>query len=188
MAVKCLMVVLSMMLFGDATLLYAKEIVIEGNQELILDRIVADSGEGNGVEVRLFSVQPGYKTKANIVDLTNYPATTSERRTSSYSSDSVIVAKSQAITKGPFPGSGLNVAGEFFIDGALNLLMDGVWNGAKNGAKHTIAGSLKLYDYQFASDEKNPLVFLITAKGYVFQAGKGKVKDLKNGDIYILDR
>ena len=59
--------------------------------------------------------------------------------------------------------------------------------GKKEGAVHTIIGNLTMFDYEFDSNEKSPLKFKITKDGYVYQEGKGTVKDLKSGKKHVLE-
>jgi len=83
-------------------------------------------------------------------------------------------------------GGGMRNNGEFQLDKNLNPLK-GIWDGDKDGAIHTIVGNLTMYDYEFSSDDKVPLVFKLTKDGYVYLEGKGTVKDLKTGEKHTLE-
>jgi hypothetical protein len=80
-------------------------------------------------------------------------------------------------------GAGLRCIGRFVADRTLNPLM-GIWDGKKAGAIHKIVGKVVMFDYQFDSDEANPLVFVLTKDGYQYSTGKGTVIDLKSGTKY----
>ena len=57
----------------------------------------------------------------------------------------------------------------------------------KEGAKHFIIDKISFYDYEFEPiSSKNPLVFLMTKEGYIYQGGLGKVKDTITGKTYNL--
>ena len=153
---------------------------------LILSKIKANPGDGSNVIAILRAVKPSYIAEGKILDMKNYPKEEVKKVEYSESDDYRIVARSTAIMKGPAPGSGLLFVGEFFLDKALNVLADGIWDGKKNGANHTIIGSVKLYDYLFESDKTDPLQFTITKKGYIYHGGKGNVKDLQSGQEWRL--
>jgi hypothetical protein len=71
--------------------------------------------------------------------------------------------------------------GDFFVRSDLTLVGDFRWDGNKQGATHTILGSITLFDYAFESSREDPLVFLLTEEGYQYKQGTGKVLDTSTG-------
>lgn len=84
------------------------------------------------------------------------------------------------------PKQRLVVSSEFRVDESLNVVGGAInaWDGKKAGAVHTISGKFIMFDYEFNSDESNPLIFKMTSKGYLYLGGAGTVKDLKTGNVY----
>lgn len=81
-------------------------------------------------------------------------------------------------------GGGFRNIGKFLVDKCLNPLNDIIWDGKKDGAIHTIFGRLRMFDYEFQSDEASLLVFKLTKNGYLHLEGKGTVTDLKTSQKY----
>jgi len=75
----------------------------------------------------------------------------------------------------------VETTGTFVVNKKLDMYVEGDWDGKCMGAKHTINGTLTFYDYEFSSDPENPLIFMMTDKGYQYLQGKGEVKDLISG-------
>ena len=78
------------------------------------------------------------------------------------------------------------VKSDFLVNKTLDYVVDGDWDSKCVGARHTIIGNLKFFDYEFRSDADNPLVFMMTDRGYQYLQGKGEVEDLLNGEVYTL--
>jgi hypothetical protein len=75
---------------------------------------------------------------------------------------------------------------KFLVDRKLDFVLEGDWDGKCVGARHTIIGNLTFYDYEFRSDTNNPLIFMMSDKGYQYIQGKGEVKDLISGKRFVL--
>jgi hypothetical protein len=81
----------------------------------------------------------------------------------------------------------IETIGAFFVDKNLDLYEEGDWDGKCMGARHTIFGALTFYDYEFKSNPDNPLIFMMTDKGYQYIQGKGEVKDMISGKRFVLN-
>ncbi len=166
---------------------------------LMLSRLVADAGE-------LFDKQNLPKCSLSSVPVTdlpekftfdirgfiNWPKDYQPPKPSPYTNEDKekIVAEGIFYTKVPSStgeGGGFRCIGKFLVDKSLNPV-DGIWDGKKEGAVHTIIGKLTMFDYYFQSDQASPLVFKVTENGYVYVEGKGMVTDRKNGEKYTLPK
>jgi len=165
----------------------------------ILPRIISDDGavqDTMNVFVKLRLVPADYKANGRIDGITEYKVEREKVVSCPYvDSDTVgilcqggksIVKSGRSMDSYGTP-MGYNVFDEFFLDKCLNPIR-GYWDGKKQGAKHTIIGTLFMFDYLFESDNDNPLVFIMSKRGYVYQYGFGKVTDKKIGKIWILNK
>jgi|GEM_PF-2603038 len=75
-------------------------------------------------------------------------------------------------------------SGCFAVDKTLGVLPKGTWEGKKDGAVHKLVGRISILDYEFESDEDDPLTFVVTGKGYRFLHGIGKIADATSAKTY----
>ena len=167
-------------------------------EALILPRITAEAGENfdkrNAPECSLSSIPLADLPKeflGQISGFINWPKNYEPPKPSPYTASDKerIVADGMFYTKVPSSmgeGGGFRSIGKFQLDKNLNPL-DGIWDGKKDGAIHTILGKLTMFDYEFVSEEKAPLKFKITKDSYVYLEGEGTVKDLKTGTTRKLE-
>jgi len=165
---------------------------------LILGRITAEVGElfdkRNPPMCSLQSIRVSdlpEKFSSETKGFINWPKDYNPPKQCPYSNDDKdrIVAEGMFYTKVPSSigeGGGFRCIGKFQVDKCLNPI-DGIWDGKKEGAVHTILGKLTMFDYEFDSDEQAPLRFRATKDGYVYLNGKGRVRDLKTGETHVLD-
>jgi hypothetical protein len=84
-------------------------------------------------------------------------------------------------------GMGVRCIGKSVVDKGLNPNSEAlIWDGKKEGAVHTIVGTLTMFDYVFDSMQTVPLKFKVTKNGYLYLEGEGTVTDLKTGKKYTL--
>ncbi len=81
------------------------------------------------------------------------------------------------------------IKGSLPVDSRLNIQSSGLggeWDGKKEGAIHRLMGKVKLFDYEFDSDPKDPLTFKMTSEGYRYLRGSGIVTDATTGKTFEL--
>jgi hypothetical protein len=132
------------------------------------------------------------KFESEIRSFINWPKNYQPPKACLYTDDDKarIVADGMFYTKVPSSigeGGGFRCIGKFLVDKCLNPF-DGIWDGKKEGAIHTIIGNLKMFEYEFQSDEASPLVFRLTKSGYEYVEGKGVVIDLKTEKKYTFPK
>lgn len=171
-------VVLTVMIF---IFLLSKLCLAEtGENKFTLSRIKSEAGDGRNVNVML---RAGRFAKGEIYD---------EREKSvkgdfTQEAPKQMIIVSNGIEKIATTGQKfLTVRGEFLVNNLLNLIVRGSWDGKKDGAVHMLMGKVSMFDYEFDSNSRYPLIFRITHDGYEYQAGVGRVKDLQTGEVYIL--
>ena len=161
----------------------------DANPTIILERIVAESGKP---EINEFYLEKSEEEKSDKIKVGVF---------------GLIKFKSLS-GNNPHEGKVMKVKAWFEVDNKLKAekisnLMEAVVSGnnpdayeltkkakksiTKEGAKHFITDKIKFYDYEFEPvSSKNPLVFLMTKEGYIYQGGLGKVKDTITGKTYNL--
>jgi ankyrin repeat protein len=165
----------------------------------ILDRIIAESNDlfdqRNSPRCTLASIPYGNapdKFSSEIMGFISWPKNYEPPKPCPYGEDDKerIVADGMFYTKVPSSigeGGGFRCIGKFLVDKCLNPL-SGIWDGKKDGAIHTITGRIRMFDYEFQSDDVTPLMFKLTKKGYLYVEGKGTVTDLKTGLKYTFPK
>lgn len=164
----------------------------------ILGRIAAEPGElfdqRSSPKCSLMSMQVSdvpREFSSEIAGFINWPKDYEPPKPCLYSDDKErIIADGMFYTKVPSSigeGGAFRGIGKFLVDKCLNPL-DGIWDGKKDGAIHRIIGTLKMFDYEFQSDETSPLVFKLTKNGYLYLEGKGTVADLRTGEKHIFHK
>lgn len=183
---------------AESTTLIGQQVQHPG--AVILDRISIESAVMIDKEnrpkcsLRLVSTADMPKLEGEIQGMLDWPKEYNPPAPCPYSTDDKerIVAEGMFYTKFVLkgfensPGATRSI-GRFIVDNCLNPLM-GIWDCRKEGAVHTIIGNLKMFEYEFQSDEANPLVFKLTKSGYEYVEGKGVVNDLKTGNKYTFPR
>jgi len=165
-----------------------------------LDRIKAETGDGSKVSVKL---RVGTVAKGEVRGISNKypelvprgidPTLSVARGSFTMRADNgkefivvqggcaVVISKPRNSVELPF-----DICGEFFVNESLELNQKGSWDGKKEGATHTLSGKVTIFDYEFQSNNDNPLTFKMTGEGYLYLGGEGTVKDLKGGKTYVL--
>ncbi|MCX5800855.1 MAG: hypothetical protein NTX17_05645 [Candidatus Eisenbacteria bacterium] len=161
----------------------------------VLGRIIAEPGDlydqQNSPKCSLTSIRVSElpsKFSSEIQNLINWPKNYEPPKPCPYSEDEKerIVADGMFYTKVPSSageGGGFRCVGKFLVSKCLSPV-DGIWDGKKDGAIHTIIGRLTMFDYEFQSDKANPLIFKLTKTGYLYVQGTGTTIDLKTGQKY----
>lgn len=166
--------------------------VQQAQRPLILTRIVAEKGDGSKLNITL---RTGRIAKHKLTPASQDPKsgvllfTCSQGEMTAEAPRNMIIGSGGTATmRLPIEGNPrVTVVGDVFLDDSLNASggMHG-WDGKKDGATHTIAGKLTIFEYEFSPDISQPLKFKITSGGYEHVGGAGVVKDLKTGAIKTL--
>ncbi len=157
--------------------------------ELTLPRIVAQSGEKTDLVVELRS---GSKARFQVSCPSEGRGTWIRRE--SFSVGIVVSGAENAATltiidwSSRFPQKVQCTLkkGELLVDQYLKTSPEGEWDGTKDGAIHKLMETVRIFDYEFAPDPKDPLTFEMTRKGYQYLSGSGRVIDTRTFNTYQL--
>jgi hypothetical protein len=176
MKVKILIEVIFVFLLPLTTICFTEA----NEKKFVLQRIVAEEGNGSEVKVML---RTGRFAKGKIYNMTEKDSKGDFIQEAPR--EMIIVSNGFASIISNDQDSFV-IGNEFLVDNSMNMTVKGSWNGKKDGAVHMLMGKITMFDYEFDSNGSYPLIFKMTHDGYEYQSGEGRVKDLQTGETYVL--